>query len=136
MVNSDLNACRQNRAAVAFQERHQLMKKSRKSKIGGWVSMGVLLGLGSASIYLKPFVPKERFSKEKATAGELRRVGYALKRYRAIAGHYPSAEQGLRVLVEAPAIAPHPKRWEQILLDVPKDSWGKEIRYAATKGLK
>lgn len=106
------------------------MNEGRKSRVGGWVTMCVLLGLGGVSIYFKPFAPGEPRPEEELTRGELSRIAFALRHYRQFAGCYPSEGQGLQVLVAQPEREPLPKRWEQILREVPRDGWGHEFRYA------
>jgi general secretion pathway protein G len=56
-------------------------------------------------------------------------IGSALRSYRISAGHYPSTEQGLKVLVECPTTPPFPENWVQIMTKVPTDPWRNEYRY-------
>ncbi len=57
----------------------------------------------------------------------------ALKVYRLDNGRYPTTEQGLRALIEKPAIEPLPNNWKQggylERSSLPKDPWGKEYQY-------
>jgi general secretion pathway protein G len=57
----------------------------------------------------------------------------ALKLYRLDNGFYPTTEQGLKALTEAPAIPPVPRNWrEGGYLEkgkVPKDPWGNDFVY-------
>ncbi len=53
----------------------------------------------------------------------------ACKMYKLNAGVYPTAEQGLKSLVEKPVAAPAPRRWAQLMDKIPKDPWGHEYRY-------
>ena len=53
-----------------------------------------------------------------------------LTTYRLVTGHYPTTEQGLRALVEEPISEPRPKRWIQLIKEVPRDQWGNEYVYA------
>jgi general secretion pathway protein G len=57
----------------------------------------------------------------------------ALEFYRLDNGRYPTSEQGLRALVERPAIAPEPRRWrpEGYLKGgaVPLDPWDEPYQY-------
>ena len=57
-------------------------------------------------------------------------ISVALDMFKLNAGAYPTAEQGLKSLVEKPVTDPVPRRWVQIMEKVPKDPWGHEYRYA------
>ena len=47
----------------------------------------------------------------------------ALDMYKLNAGHYPTTAQGLRSLVEKPAIEPKATKWQQIMKTEPLDPW-------------
>ncbi len=49
--------------------------------------------------------------------------------FKLLAGDYPTAEQGLKSLIEKPTTEPVPKRWNQIMKKIPIDPWGREYRY-------
>ena len=53
----------------------------------------------------------------------------ALAMYRINAGHYPTTQQGLKALVEQPSSSPRPRRWVQVMSNIPRDPWGQEYRY-------
>ena len=53
----------------------------------------------------------------------------SLSMYKLNAGTYPTAQQGLRALVEKPVSNPVPRRWTRISAKVPLDPWGNEYRY-------
>ena len=56
----------------------------------------------------------------------------ALELYRLDNGKYPTTEQGLQALVEAPATDPLPKKWRKggyLKKGIPKDPWGNEYIY-------
>lgn len=61
--------------------------------------------------------------------GDFSSISNALQSYKTNARHYPSQQQGLQALVEKPGSTPRPKRWTQILDEVPKDPWGNEYLY-------
>lgn len=61
--------------------------------------------------------------------GDFSSISNALQSYKTNARHYPSQAQGLQALVEKPGSAPRPKRWTQILDNVPKDPWDNEYQY-------
>ena len=45
------------------------------------------------------------------------------------ADHYPSTEQGLMALVEAPREEPVPTNWIKLADRAPTDPWGNEYQY-------
>lgn len=61
--------------------------------------------------------------------GDFSSIENALQSYKTNAGHYPSEQQGLNALVEKPTNAPRPRRWIQIMDEVPSDPWNNEYIY-------
>ncbi|BDS05690.1 type II secretion system protein GspG [Oceaniferula spumae] len=61
--------------------------------------------------------------------GDFSSIENALQSYKTNAGHYPSEQQGLKALVEKPTSAPRPRRWIQIMDEVPSDPWNNEYKY-------
>ncbi len=53
-----------------------------------------------------------------------------LQEYRMLGGMYPSQAQGLQALVTKPSIAPVPRRYVSLYDELPRDPWGKELKYA------
>ncbi|HOW35225.1 MAG TPA: type II secretion system major pseudopilin GspG [Candidatus Omnitrophota bacterium] len=59
-------------------------------------------------------------------------LGTALDLYELDNGRYPTTEQGLAALVEAPTASPVPENWSGPYLKkkrIPKDPWGKDYAY-------
>ena len=87
----------------------------------------VILGILAAMV-----VPKvlDRPDQARATAARQDIAGLmqALKLYRLDNGSYPSAAQGLKVLVEKPASA-KPGTWRAYLERLPNDPWGRPYHY-------
>ena len=69
-----------------------------------------------------------------STMGDLQSVVTGLKIDQMINGSYPATAQGLRALVEMPTSEPRPRRWYQIMTEVPKDRWGHEYVYVGPGG--
>jgi len=65
---------------------------------------------------------------------DIRMLFNALNSYKSRAGHYPSEQQGLQVLVNEPTIAPKPDKWIQLLREIPIDPWGRPYEYALIAG--
>lgn len=91
------------------------------------VVLGIIgLILGAAMTFVQPL---KDHAAETATRSELGEITSKLEVYRSNAGYYPSGEQGLAALVERPSAAPEPRRWKQLFLSMPRDSWGREYAY-------
>lgn len=57
-------------------------------------------------------------------------LSVALKLYEVDNGRYPTAEQGLRALLEKPLAPPAPRNWKGPYLEQePMDPWGKPYQY-------
>ena len=115
------------------------MKKNRYSKQAGFtlielmvviIILGVLAGLIIPRVMGRP--DEARQAKAKI---QIESIESALKLYKLDNGGYPTTEQGLKALVEAPAAGNLPKNWRQGgYLEkgkVPKDPWGNEFIYVS-----
>ncbi len=94
------------------------------------VILGILAGLIVPRIMDKP----EEAKRTKA-AVQIQSLEQALKFYKLDNGKYPTTEQGLQALVEAPSAGQLAKKWRSSgYLEkgrVPKDPWGNEFIYIA-----
>ena len=92
------------------------------------VILGILVGYVGVRIVGKP----EEARRMKARV-QLETLETALKMYRLDNGTYPSTEQGLQALVEAPTVGELPKAWRKGgYLEkgkVPKDPWDNDYVY-------
>ncbi len=92
------------------------------------VILGILAGLIVPRIMGRP----EEARRMKARV-QMESIETALKLYKLDNGVYPSTEQGLQALVEAPTVGTLPKKWrEGGYLEkgkVPKDPWGSDYIY-------
>ncbi len=61
--------------------------------------------------------------------GDFSSIENALQAYKTNAGNYPSEQQNLEALVTKPTTAPRPRRWIQIMNEVPKDPWDNTYVY-------
>jgi general secretion pathway protein G len=115
------------------------MKKNRYSKQAGFtlielmvviIILGVLAGLIIPRVMGRP--DEARQAKAKI---QIESIESALKLYKLDNGGYPTTEQGLKALVEAPAAGNLPKNWRQGgYLEkgkVPKDPWGNDFVYVS-----
>ena len=92
------------------------------------VILGVLAGLIIPRIMGRPDEARQAKAKMQIEALES-----ALKLYKLDSGSYPTTEQGLNALVEAPTVGNIPKNWRQggylEKSKVPKDPWGNDFVY-------
>lgn len=96
--------------------------------------MVVIVILGILITYVAPkFMGRTEQAKRTQTKIQIGSIETALKLYRLDNGYYPTTEQGLEALVEAPTVGRLPKAWrEGGYLEkgkVPKDPWGNEYVY-------
>ena len=87
----------------------------------------VVLGLLAGLVAPKYFSQLGR-SEAKVARAQIEGLGKALDLYRLETGHYPSSEQGLQALVNAPS---GESRWKGPYLAkaVPQDPWGRDYIY-------
>ena len=92
------------------------------------VILGVLAGLIIPRIMGRPDEARQTKARIQMEALES-----ALKLYKLDNGSYPTTEQGLNALVEAPTVGNIPKNWRQggylEKSKVPKDPWGNDFVY-------
>lgn len=92
------------------------------------VILGILAGLIVPRIMDRP----EEARRTKAVI-QIQSIEQALKLYKLDNGQYPTTEQGLQALVEAPSVGRLAKKWRQDgYLEkgkVPKDPWGYDFVY-------
>ena len=68
-------------------------------------------------------------AKEQRVVGDIQSISTQLKLYETMNYFLPSTEQGLEALVKRPTTEPQPKRWKQLLKEVPVDPWGMPYEY-------
>ncbi len=96
--------------------------------------MVVVIILGILALYVGPKIMGEPEKAKRVKAKmDITMLETALKMYKLDNGVYPSTEQGLQALVEAPETGVIPKKWRQggyiEKNKVPKDPWGNEFVY-------
>jgi general secretion pathway protein G len=94
--------------------------------------MVVVIILGILALYIGPKIMGEpEKAKRVKTKLDIATLETALKMYKLDNGVYPSTEQGLQALVEAPETGIIPKKWRKggyiEKNKVPKDPWGNEF---------
>ena len=96
--------------------------------------MVVVIILGILALYIGPKIMGEPEKAKRVKAKmDIASLETALKMYKLDNGVYPSTEQGLQALVEAPETGVIPKKWRKggyiEKNKVPKDPWGNEFVY-------
>jgi len=87
------------------------------------VIMGILAALVVPNLLERPDQARVVAARQ-----DISSVMQAMKLYRLDNGRYPTAEQGLRALVERPANVTLPN-WRSYLERLPNDPWGKPYQY-------
>jgi general secretion pathway protein G len=70
-------------------------------------------------------------AKQQAARAQIELLGLALDAYRLDNGEYPTTEQGLAALWQAPSTGPSPPRWRgpYTRKEIPLDPWGRAYVY-------
>lgn len=99
------------------------------------VVMIIALLAGSAIYLMRNNVDQARYAR---CDQDIENIKTQLQMYEVTNGTFPSTEQGLRALVEMPSGDPAPRRWRQLMQDVPLDPWGTPyvLRNPASKSQK
>ncbi|WP_051258944.1 type II secretion system major pseudopilin GspG [Chitinibacter tainanensis] len=104
------------------------MKKNR-----GFTLIEILVVVSILAILGALIVPKimERPNEARIVAAkqDVSAIMAALKLYKLDNGRYPTAQQGLKALVEKPSTEPLPQNWKSYLDKLPKDPWGQDYVY-------
>jgi general secretion pathway protein G len=108
---------------------------SRSAPVRGFTLIEVMVVVVILGVLAAIVVPKIMSRPDDARAvaarADIATITQALKLYRLDNSIYPTTEQGLAAMVNAPASAPVPANWKRggYLDRVPKDPWGREYRY-------
>ena len=115
--------------------------KKRRKRLRGFSFIEVMvviiiLGLLSSIVGVYLFDSAEK-AKADATKTQIKGLETALDLYRLHNSRYPSAEQGLKALLEKPEVGVIPKNWNGPYLrgnNLPEDGWGSPYRYRSVNG--
>jgi general secretion pathway protein G len=108
------------------------MKLKQKQK--GFTILEVLIVIAIIGMMVGLVVPnlmgQSDQAKIQSTAIEIKNLQSVLDMYKLKAGQYPTTEQGLEALVNAPEIDPVPRNYpvEGFIPRVPVDKWGNEYQ--------
>jgi general secretion pathway protein G len=95
------------------------------------VVMIIALLAGAAIYMMRGNVDQARIVRAEA---DIQNLMTQLQMYEVLNGGYPSTQQGIQALVERPTGEPQPRKWRQIMPQVPLDPWNNlyQIRNPAT----
>jgi general secretion pathway protein G len=108
----------------------------RQHSEAGFTLIEIMVVIAIIGILATMIVPKIMGRPDQARAiaakQDVGTVVQALKLYRLDIGRYPTAEQGLKALVEKPTLEPVPQNWKMggYLESLPKDPWGNFYQYS------
>jgi general secretion pathway protein G len=90
----------------------------------------IILGV-LAAIVLPKFTGRTEEARLSAAQNQIGILATALDAYELDSGRYPTTDQGLRALVEAPTQPPLPPRWKGPYLqkEIATDAWGGKYAY-------
>ena len=96
------------------------------------VVMIIALLAGSAIYLMRGNVDQAKYVRVES---DVQAIQTQLQFYETQNGSMPSTEQGLRALVEKPGGDPQPRKWRQLMPEIPLDPWGTEyqLRNPGTK---
>lgn len=109
--------------------------KHRRAARAGFTLMELLLVMAILVILLGLVAPRFLGTQKKANINAAKaQVGLfksPLEMYALDLNSYPTTEQGLASLVEAPADLEDPTKWKNAYIDsaIPKDPWGHDYQY-------
>lgn len=89
--------------------------------------LGIIAVLVGAAIYM--LVGNVDVAKEQRVESDIQAISLQLRTYEMLNYRKPTTAQGLEALVRMPAEDPKPRRWKQLLKDVPLDPWGNPYVY-------
>lgn len=89
--------------------------------------LGIIAVLVGSAIYM--LVGNVDVAREQRVDSDIEAISMQLRTYEMLNYRMPSTEQGLEALVRQPTSEPRPRRWKQLMKDVPLDPWGNEYVY-------
>jgi general secretion pathway protein G len=95
--------------------------------------LGVLTLLAAIITLVAPNVIKQvQKGQAKTALAQIGSIKSVINSYYMDNGEYPTTEQGLKALIEAPTIPPIPENWSGPYIaegKIPKDPWGHDLHY-------
>jgi general secretion pathway protein G len=114
---------------------YQTDQKDRQAERGFTLLeiLGVLTLLAAIITLVAPNVIKQvQKGQAKTALAQVGSIKSVINAYYMDNGEYPTTEQGLKALIDRPTTPPVPENWGGPYIEdgkVPKDPWGRELRY-------
>ena len=89
--------------------------------------LGIISVLVGSAIYM--LAGNIDVAKEQRVDSDVEAISMQLRTYEMLNYRMPTTEQGLEALVKQPSTEPRPRRWKQLMKEVPLDPWGNEYVY-------
>ena len=89
--------------------------------------LGIISVLVGSAIYM--LAGNIDVAKEQRVGSDIEAIKMQLRTYEMLNYRMPTTEQGLKALVSQPTTEPRPRRWKQLMKEVPLDPWGNEYVY-------
>lgn len=89
--------------------------------------LGIIAVLAGAAIYM--LVGNVDVAKEQRVDSDIQAISMQIRTYEMLNYRRPTSSQGLDALVSRPSGDPPPRRWKQLLKEVPLDPWGNPYVY-------
>ena len=107
------------------------ISQSRRRSGFTLIEMVMVLGiiamiLGGAIYTMRGITEPAKLSQVEA---DFKSLESALAMYKLGAGSFPTTQQGLLSLRDKPTSTPVPRRWVQVMSEIPKDPWGQPYGY-------
>lgn len=112
-----------------------MRNRVRRPASGGFTLIELLVVMVILAVLAAAVIPRvvgrTEDAKRARAVADIESLGTALDMYHADNGNYPTTEQGLMALREAPTSDPVPKGWNGPYLKkaLPRDPWGNEYVY-------
>ena len=108
-------------------------RKNRLFREAGYTLFEIMLVLGIISVLVGSAIymlaGNIDVAKEQRVGSDIEAISMQLRTYEMLNYRMPTTEQGLKALVTQPSTEPRPRRWKQLMKEVPLDPWGKEYVY-------
>jgi general secretion pathway protein G len=110
-----------------------MRRRQRRFVHAGYTLFEIMLVLGIISVLVGSAIymlaGNIDVAKEQRVDSDIEAISMQLRTYEMLNYRMPTTEQGLQALVSQPATEPRPRRWKQLMKEVPLDPWGNEYVY-------
>jgi general secretion pathway protein G len=110
-----------------------MKRPSSRSRARGFTLLEIMLVVGIIAVLMGAAIYKLSGSldiaKEKRVEADLSALTTQLRTYEMQNMFLPTTEQGLSALVAPPTTDPRPRRWKQLMTELPIDPWGTPYQY-------